>query len=199
MPTDRLIYKLHIELSNIEPLIWRELYVDENITLRQLHNILQVAFGWELAHPHQFEVKKTYYRDLQQDRLFPLPKGYAEQSDLKTKLNQVAGERTRFIYDYDMGGHCWRHRIRVRGIYANDVRIGRAIAINGECNGASEHIAPGEYMDLVGLARSMDGSRECRAASLRLAEYGSFHPDVCDLRNINAALGRLANTGAGKK
>jgi hypothetical protein len=198
MPTARLIYQLRVELLNIEPVIWRELYVDENISLRQLHHILQVAFDWELAHPYQFNVKRFVCRDLKHAPVFPVPKGCTEESDLKVKLNQIATKGTRFEYAYDLLGNHWRHRIRVKNIFEHHERLGRAIAWEGEWNSASEHIPPTEYMQLTAVVRSNDRSDAFYDASERLQEYGRTEPDLCYLRGINAALARLANTGAGK-
>lgn len=199
MPTDRLIYQLRVELLNIEPVIWRELYVDENISLRQLHHILQVAFDWELSHPYQFNIKKLVCRDPKQAAVLPLPKDCTEESDIKVKLNKVATKGTRFEYAYDLVGHHWRHRIRVKNIFAHNDRLGRAIACDGEWNSASEHISPTEYMQLTAMARLNDGSDAFFDACERLQEYGRTEPDLCYLRGINAALVRLANTGGGKK
>lgn len=196
---DRLIYHLRVELVNVEPVIWRELYVDENITLRQLHHILQVAFDWELEHPHQFDVKKTRCRDLDVRATSPLPKGYAEISDRKMKLADVGRVGARFTYEYDMDGHHWLHRIRVKQIYANGTRLGRAIVSGGAYNGASELMTPAEYTELVARLRVMDGTPEWRETAERMFKFGSFDPDLCYLRGINAALARLANNGGGKK
>ena len=40
------IYQLKVTLKGIRPPIWRRIQVKGNITLLQLHDILQVVMGW---------------------------------------------------------------------------------------------------------------------------------------------------------
>ena len=40
------IATLRIELRDSDPLIWRQLEVPTSITLKVLHDIVQVAMGW---------------------------------------------------------------------------------------------------------------------------------------------------------
>src|ERR1700676_4942371 len=58
-------YKLYVCLAEIEPAIWRRIVVPGQMTLHQLHHILQVTMGWTHAHLHQFIVpgtnESTYY------------------------------------------------------------------------------------------------------------------------------------------
>lgn len=46
---------LKVTLRNIEPPIWRRIAVAEDVTLAQLHRVIQEAFGWEDCHLHEFE------------------------------------------------------------------------------------------------------------------------------------------------
>ena len=43
-----------ISLDGIEPQIWRSVRVPESIELAELHRVIQLAFGWEDRHLHQF-------------------------------------------------------------------------------------------------------------------------------------------------
>ncbi|SRR5579883_476338 len=58
-------YTLYIRLAEIEPVIWRRIVVPGQLTLHQLHYILQVTMGWTHSHLHQFVVpgtnESTYY------------------------------------------------------------------------------------------------------------------------------------------
>ncbi|AUT75723.1 hypothetical protein C2L64_46190 [Paraburkholderia hospita] len=40
------IYRLHVWLRQISPMIWRRLLVRSDSTITDLHHILQIAFGW---------------------------------------------------------------------------------------------------------------------------------------------------------
>lgn len=45
VPTEQ-IARLRISLESIEPAIWRQVEVPLNATLKALHDVIQVAFGW---------------------------------------------------------------------------------------------------------------------------------------------------------
>jgi hypothetical protein len=49
------IYQLRAVLRGISPLIWRRLLVRSDSTVAQLHEVLQVAFGWDDEHLNRFE------------------------------------------------------------------------------------------------------------------------------------------------
>jgi Plasmid pRiA4b ORF-3-like protein len=50
------IYQIKITLLGTKPPIWRRLLVPADLTLAQLHNVLQIAIGWEDGHMHEFRV-----------------------------------------------------------------------------------------------------------------------------------------------
>jgi len=50
----RALYQLKITLRDSHPPIWRRIRVASDITLAQLHRILQVVMGWTDSHLHQF-------------------------------------------------------------------------------------------------------------------------------------------------
>src|SRR5438046_9065904 len=61
MPTKRVenpqeIYQIKITLLGTSPPIWRRLQVPANLTLEQLHDVLQLAMGWEDCHMHDFRI-----------------------------------------------------------------------------------------------------------------------------------------------
>jgi hypothetical protein len=46
----KLVYQLKITLDGIRPPIWRRILVSGETTLDQLHDIIQIAMGWEDDH-----------------------------------------------------------------------------------------------------------------------------------------------------
>src|SRR6202040_3341974 len=61
MPTKRVenpqeIYQIKVTLLGTSPPIWRRLLVPANLTLEQLHDVLQLAMGWEDCHMHDFRI-----------------------------------------------------------------------------------------------------------------------------------------------
>jgi hypothetical protein len=51
------IYKLHIWIRPISPMIWRRILVRSESSLAQLHDIIQIAFGWSDSHLHCFHIQ----------------------------------------------------------------------------------------------------------------------------------------------
>ena len=48
------VLKVRMVLLDSEPAIWRRLDIRGSLALNQMHQILQVAFGWEKLHLHRF-------------------------------------------------------------------------------------------------------------------------------------------------
>jgi hypothetical protein len=44
------IYQLRAVIRGISPMIWRRLLVRDDSTVAQLHEVLQIAFGWDDEH-----------------------------------------------------------------------------------------------------------------------------------------------------
>ncbi len=105
-------YQIKITLNDSRPPIWRRILVPSNITLRKLHDILQIVMGWTDSHLHQFTIEGKGYGDAQNDewddlRLLP---------EQRYRLSQVAPRSgARFQYEYDFGDS-WEHSLRVEKI-----------------------------------------------------------------------------------
>lgn len=106
------IYQIKVTLKYSQPPIWRRIEVKSNITLSDLHEILQIVMPWEDDHLHQFIINKT---------LFDIPEddydGFVETEDERRyRLNQlIPGEKFRFIYEYDFGDS-WEHILLVEKV-----------------------------------------------------------------------------------
>ena len=107
-------YTLFIRLAEIEPAIWRRIVAPGQLTLHQLHHILQVTMGWTHSHLHQFSVpganESTYYGE-------PSPEDdYFHKDDRLVRLAHIAPKKgATFLYEYDFGDS-WRHEITVEDI-----------------------------------------------------------------------------------
>ena len=55
--------QLRVSIDRIEPQIWRRLVVPLHFNLRELHLVLQAAFGWMNAHMHEFEIGGLSFAD----------------------------------------------------------------------------------------------------------------------------------------
>jgi len=50
---DSKIYRLKVTLRGSRPSMWRRLEVHSDVTLFQMHQILQIVMGWTDSHLHQ--------------------------------------------------------------------------------------------------------------------------------------------------
>src|SRR5438132_12940825 len=83
-PSDAPIYQLKVTLKDSKPPIWRRILVRGDVSLAKLHQILQIAMGWDDSHLHQFIVGGTYYG-------LPDPDfGQEIRSEGRVKLSEVA-------------------------------------------------------------------------------------------------------------
>lgn len=107
------VLKLKVTLLDTEPVIWRQIYVPERLSLKKLHEILQIVMGWQNAHLHEFNVGETRYSDLSHgmnDDIFEGDEPYQDES--KIKLARVALLTDQFEYHYDFGDG-WHHGIQI--------------------------------------------------------------------------------------
>ena len=105
-----LVYQLKVTLKGAKPPIWRRLLVTDDITLRRLHNTLQVACGWSNSHLHAFKVGRVSYGRI--DPEWPNDM----RSDTHKRLDGLGlAQKDRLEYVYDFGDW-WEHTILVEAM-----------------------------------------------------------------------------------
>ena len=100
------VYRLHVWIRQISPMIWRRLLVRSDSTIADLHYTLQIAFGWSDAHLNLFHIHGQDYGVYHDGGIsFSSNADQVRLCDFKFRNNE------RFIY-YDLGD-CWQHEVRV--------------------------------------------------------------------------------------
>ena len=101
------VLQLRAVLRSISPLIWRRLLVRGDTSVARLHQILQVAFGWQDMHLHRFEIRGREYGVHQEG-------GILFDTDAHEALiGQLNLRRLeRFTYEYDFGD-LWVHDLNI--------------------------------------------------------------------------------------
>ena len=103
------IYQLKVTLLGTMPPIWRRLLVPADLTLAQLHDVLQSAMGWQDCHMHEFSAGHRHFgKPNPEDRLMGMPPVENERTVRLSSLLSKAGAKV--IYTYDMGDG-WEHGI----------------------------------------------------------------------------------------
>jgi Plasmid pRiA4b ORF-3-like protein len=175
------IYQIKVGLRGAKPPIWRRLEVHADTSLADLHDIIQVAFGWEDCHMHVFE---TAYG----------PFGVADRelghrAEGPVTLEQVAsgsGDRLQYVYDF---GDNWAHDIVVEKVLDRQpVRYprctgGRRAAPPEDCGGIWGYAELVEVLGDPGHPEHAD-----RLEWLGLGTAAEFQPARFDPAEITRAL-----------
>ncbi|WP_298331942.1 plasmid pRiA4b ORF-3 family protein [Asticcacaulis sp.] len=180
------IATLRIELKDSDPLIWRELEVPTSVTLKVLHDIVQVAMGWFDYHLWEFSLD---------DRRYGLPTdadwGTGRLYDAtKVRLRDILKpRRTRIDYLYDFGDN-WEHRLIITRVRQGDPDTGYPRYLGGERNAPPEDCGgiPGFY-DMLAILADTDHPDHAEIAEW-LDEYD---PNTIDEIPMQYALSRIAN------
>lgn len=103
------VYTLKVTLRDTAPPIWRRIRIAGDSALSVLHQILQVAMGWEDCHLHQIEIGGARY-GLRDENA---PPEVRDEHD--TEIQHAFGNHVRATYLYDFGDE-WVHDLLVEEV-----------------------------------------------------------------------------------
>jgi hypothetical protein len=155
-----MIYQLRITLRDSKPPIWRRVAVPSDITLGQLHEVIQIAMGWTNSHLHQFMLqdKSLINRDPgviarlsdegRYDDIFAATRGIrvfvakvtpfgdptemeGEDEDAVTLAEVCPKVKSRLTYEYDFGDG-WEHTIEVQKIEESKPGVEYPVCLAGK-------------------------------------------------------------------
>ena len=106
------IYCLKISLQNFEPVIWRRIEVPD-VSLDDLHYLIQSAMGWENCHLFGFNVAGQSYGPDPENDLFGNNKSSCDFT-ISSLVNEHGGQLT-FEYEYDFGDG-WIHELKLEKV-----------------------------------------------------------------------------------
>ena len=178
------IARLHIQLDDVRPAIWRRVEVPLTTTLKALHAVIQAIMLFEDYHLFQFEIGDHRYG-------YPDPEWGDDMRDARNiRLGAIlARGETRFTYTYDFGDE-WRHTIVVEDVVAADLMAEYPRFIDGARRAPPEDVGglPGFEEFLRVVAAPADPEHDTL-----MTWYGRpFELDDIGLRTINERLGKLA-------
>ncbi len=180
----RTIYELKVTLCHIKPPIWRLLQVPGSITLAQLHDVIQIAMGWDNSHLHCFETADATYKPSYAMGEEP---EYDDEGTERTRLESVAPSvKCKFKYTYDFGDN-WEHDVVVRRIdQAATGEVVHPFCLGGKRACPPDDIGgvPGFYYFLEAMS---DPTHEGHEQMKEWVREG-WDPEYLDLQAINAQL-----------
>lgn len=177
------IHQIKVTLAGLKPPVWRRLLVPSEITLDRLHDVIQIAMGWEDDHLHQFKLGAAVYSD---SRMLGAGRVQKERA---VRLSLVApGLRSKLKYEYDFGDG-WEHDILVEAIHPPEPDKHYPVCVAGEracppedCGGVWGYVAKLEALQDPGDPDHED-----------VVDWmgEGFDPEEFDLDEVNKRLARF--------
>jgi hypothetical protein len=176
------VLQLKITLKHTRPPIWRRLLVSEDLTLAELHLILQAAMGWQNTHVHAFTIHGQRFGTPDPDDFVPVV------DERKHRIGPLVRKGARFEYEYDFGDE-WEHTILVEDVRAPATTetlpscvAGRRACPPEDCGG------PPGFADLL---EALDAPKTRRHRDLLAWIGGHFDASRFELAEVNEALAAL--------
>lgn len=178
-------YHLHLGVAFSDPVIWRRVIVSSDLTLAQLHQVIQVCMGWRDCCAHRFLVGKIFYYS-----------GAEEYDEAAVSLRQLEhGMTFVFTYLYD-GGQGWEVQISLEEVVMPPVSAGCPALLGGERGCPPEDVGDIHHYQAL-LSALSTASGDLPAVQLAVPGYPAFHVDQCDQSAINERLREFFNTASG--
>ena len=99
-------YMIKVTLEHTSPPVWRRIIIPNQINFYDLHQIIQISFGWENFHLHDFSFPETKLRIIpQNDSCFG---DYGYETDILVDEYLTTYSYIRYTYDF---GDNWNHKI----------------------------------------------------------------------------------------
>jgi hypothetical protein len=179
------IYQLRITLRHIRPPIWRRVLVPGDVSLGELHDVIQSVMGWQDYHLHQFQVGNVVYgMDPEEDAGW----GLESVDERRSALQDVARrEKSRFDYEYDFGDG-WHHEILVEKILPPEEGKRYPVCTTGKRSAPPEDSGgPYHYGEFLEALRNPDHPDHEETVEWA----GRFDPERFNLDAVNARLAAL--------
>lgn len=180
------IYQLLVSLDEIEPKIWRRLWVPDTLTLAKLDRVIQAAMGWTNSHLHEFAIDGHRYGivdpewDQEPDLL----------EDKRFRMGNVLGTRVQdFLYTYDFGDS-WVHSVKIEQVLAAREGINTWPMCIAGANACPPEDVGGTYGYMEFLQAMRDPTHEEHEAMWRWWG-GPFDPNGFDVNAANIAIRQL--------
>jgi len=179
------IYQLKITLKWSKPSIWRRIVVHANTNLAVLHDIIQIAIGWQQAHLYCFDDGHNRYGWIDPD----FDDGYMLNAQDFTLDALLKAPKDKLVYEYDFGDG-WIHDIVLEKIFSQEelATIPKCLKAVGACPPEDCGGIGGYYGLLDILENPKHEDYKDMRAWLGLKRGQSFDPDFVNISLINEML-----------
>ena len=181
---DSPVYQLKVTLKGSKPPIWRRMLVHSAMPLEQLHDIIQITFGWQNCHLHQFFDGEEYYQSVvEQDEFNDFMQ--SEDSNAYHLSDLLRREKDKISYEYDFGDG-WEHTVLLEKVLPPAPEKSLPICVKGMRACPPEDC--GGLWGYYNLLEKINGP-DCPEKE-QLLEWtgGPIDPDAFDLIAANARM-----------
>ncbi|MCC6270400.1 MAG: plasmid pRiA4b ORF-3 family protein [Microbacteriaceae bacterium] len=205
------VLRLRVAIIGSEPEIWRQLEVDADLCLTDLHDVLQIAFGWRDSHLHSFTDHDPFSPQHQLPRIGRPPRTWAPDDpygddeevlpESEWTLAQVFdGFDGPLFYLYDFGDG-WIHLIELVERIVEEQKAPKAVLLRGERRGPLEDSGgiAGYFEKLDILSNPQHPEHNVIAGWVRwvAGPWLPFDPGLLDIDNVNEEFGVRFDPGLG--
>jgi hypothetical protein len=189
-------YRVRIDLLDTRPPLWRRLELSSDLFLDELHEVIQLAFGWTDSHLHEFHSGSGFFgRDAEHYLCpFQVEEGNPGIPEERVRLDEVlvdAGDTLFYWYDF---GDDWRHVITLEAVLPRTATMPRARCTAGRRPGPPEDCGGVGGYELVVAAGDPSHPDHAEALTTYREWYGddadpdNYRPTPFDVDEINNAL-----------
>lgn len=141
--------RLRVSIVGSDPEIWRQLEVDAGLSLAELHDVLQIAFGWRESHLHKFTDHDPFAQRHELPRIGRNPRTWMLDDPYDDATEEVLSEDEwdlaqvfdgfdgPLYYEYDFGDG-WIHLIELIERIDDEPATAKALLLRGEGRGPLE-------------------------------------------------------------
>lgn len=181
------VFQLKISLKDFSPPIWRRVQVAADVTLAQLHDLIQLAFGWTDSHLHQFIIGNQYYSIPSPDDWEPV------KDERRFKLNQfLSSPKDKIRYEYDFGDS-WEHAVLLEKVLSPESGMRYPVCVTGKNACPPEDV--GGVWGYAGFLEAITQPDHPEHAQYLEWIGDEFNPKAFDLEAVNLALEALRRGG----
>ena len=204
-PVEPHRFRLRVELDDSTPPIWRSLSLPSDIHLDRLHDVIQVAIGWDDSHLHQFTTANDPLGYQTAGILTPFALAEGDEGVLESELRldqllAAPGDILHYTYDFGDG---WDHTLTldlVESVEAEGVEAADGVVrcLDGARKGPPEDVGGVTgYEHLIEVVTNTEHP-EYREMLPTIFHFDMFpFVDAIDLTDINRGLARLDRADAG--
>jgi len=178
----KTVYQIQISLKGFKPKIWRKVLIPSDLSLSDLHSVIQAVMGWTNSHLHQFIQYGTFYSEPQQEIWDDMDA--EDYTDLRVS-DLLHREKDTLVYEYDFGDS-WEHQIVLEKVLPKTGDTQLPVCLKGKMNCPPEDCGGvWGYAEMLEILKQPDHE-----------EYGSyiewlgeeFDPEYFDIDAVNQLL-----------